>query len=327
MKREIFKISLLWIILHILAQAPALAQKKEFRPHKHFLSLTHDNDALQLGIKTDDFYSFGIIMGYRYLLGHETKLSTWLRPKNSETDFTSTFGAGLFQKGYTPEFSNNDAIKDIRPFAGILASHIQVSNVSKKRLLSTGITFGVRGPASGAEWSQDNFHQLIGNQIFEGWENQLSNKFLYGGTFQFYKPVLQTTWVDLILESDVSAGNYLSYLQQGARIRIGKLNPIHRSALYQNQFRTSPSQQKFELFATARIIGRLALVDATLSIENDGPVDFSRINKSNLMAGYEVAFFGQWNRLGIYLARTRFSSDSNFSVKHSFGSIGFSFLI
>jgi hypothetical protein len=327
MNPQIAKFFILGFTIISFLKSPVFAQNQSPESRKNVLILRHENDALNLRSVTDEFYSFGLIAGYRHLLEKESRLSSWLRPKNLKQDFLTTISAEVFLKGYTPEFSINEEKKDIRPFAGILAGQFEVENISEKRLLGTGILLGLRGPASGAEWVQDNFHKLIGSPIFEGWENQLPNKFLFGGTFQFYKPLLKARWVDLILESDLSAGNYLSFLQQGARIRVGKFNPIHRTALYSNQFYSPSDKSNFEFFITARYFGRLALVDATLSKESEGAVDVSQINKSNLMAGYEVALYGQWKRLGVHLARTRFSSDSNFSVKHSFGTIGFSFLI
>ncbi|WP_411293326.1 lipid A deacylase LpxR family protein [Thiohalomonas denitrificans] len=89
------------------------------------------------------------------------------------------FGQSMF----TPEdYTRTDLIPDDRPYAGLLyvgmswnrRKHEPRSN--REMLDTREVTFGVIGPLSLAEESQNVVHDMVGSERFAGWEHQLENE-------------------------------------------------------------------------------------------------------------------------------------------------------
>lgn len=87
------------------------------------------------------------------------------------------------QSMYTPEDNTRtDLIYDDRPYAGLLYMGLawnrrKYEPESRSEMLDTReITFGVIGPWSLAEQSQNLVHDAIGVERFQGWQHQLKNE-------------------------------------------------------------------------------------------------------------------------------------------------------
>ena len=87
------------------------------------------------------------------------------------------------QSMYTPEdYSRADLIPDDRPYAGLLYMGLAWNrrtheSASNQEVLDTReITLGVIGPGSLAEQTQDRVHDMVGEERFLGWDNQLKNE-------------------------------------------------------------------------------------------------------------------------------------------------------
>lgn len=109
-------------------------------------------------------------------------------------------------------------------------------------------------------------------------------------------------------------------------VRIGLFNSLDNS----NNFRTGlnkESQRQREFYLTMKGFGRAILTDATLGKPDGTERETNPLNKKNRLAGYEMAFHMQWNKLGVAAALNRISTDSNFSEKHFYGSLAFSLSI
>ncbi len=316
-----FKTFFFVFVLLIFFSKIILAQESKVRNHQIYFQ--HDNDVFRLVEQSDQYYSFGLLTGYAQVLSD----SNWLNhaldflPGHAKEKRLVTLDFAL--KGFTPEFENDTVLGPKRPFAGVSVFQAGIQSSNTKRMLSLGLTLGVRGPASGAETIQDNFHRLIQDEVFEGWATQLPNKFLYGIRSTYAYSFKLTSWADMTSVTELVIGNYQTHLDQRLTLRIGKIRPINQSLLFRNHL--GESNRKPEFYISASLIGRLVGVDTTfgkLDGEEPGP---STPNKSNLLAGYEVAAHYQDNRFGLYLAHNRISSESNFSTKHSYGSLGISY--
>lgn len=87
------------------------------------------------------------------------------------------------QSMYTPEdYTRTDLITDDRPYAGLLYMglawnrRVHPQDAKYEMLDTRELTLGVIGPWSLAEQSQDLVHRLRGSNLFQGWDNQLSNE-------------------------------------------------------------------------------------------------------------------------------------------------------
>lgn len=235
----------------------------------------------------------------------------------------TTYGMTISQKGYTPKFDENLSGGDFRPFAGILMADQELVYSRPSKLIAMGLSMGVRGEISGAEWVQDHFHELIDTPVFEAWDTQLSNKFLFGinGKFAFEIPLL--SWIDLVPETSFALGNYQTNLQQAAMIRVGLFNSLDNTHYFRTNLNQDAPRQR-EFYLTFKGFGRAILTDATLGKPDGSDRETNPLNKRNRLAGYEMAFHMQWNKLGLAAALNRISTDSNFSEKHIYGSMAFS---
>ena len=100
-------------------------------------------------------------------------------PTTARENVVVKFGQSM----YTPEdYARTDLIENDRPYAGLL--YVGSSWNRRRPLPSPGrevldtreVTFGVIGPLSLAEQSQNLVHDLIGEDTFQGWEHQLGNE-------------------------------------------------------------------------------------------------------------------------------------------------------
>ena len=87
------------------------------------------------------------------------------------------------QSMYTPEdYTRADLIADDRPYAGLLYMGLSWNRrkyepLANLEILDTReITFGVIGPWSLAEESQNVVHDVVGTDKFQGWQHQLKNE-------------------------------------------------------------------------------------------------------------------------------------------------------
>lgn len=309
--------------LAFLLAFPILLSAQEARFPLHEVYFQHDNDVFRLVERTDQYYSFGILGGYAKILQNAHWLNSLIAflPWNAEEKRLFTLDYAL--KGYTPEFEKDTILVPKRPFAGVSVFQIGIQSSKFKRVIAIGITLGVRGPASGAKTVQDNFHRLIGESIFEGWSTQLPNKFLYGIKADYARSLKLSSWNDMVSVTRLAIGNYQTHLDQRVSLRVGKVRPLHHTVVCQNYL--GEYFDKPEIYLSATLIGRVVGVDTTfgkLGEEKNNPFT---PNKSNLLAGYELAFHYQENRFGLFIAHNRISSESTFSTKHSYGSLGLSY--
>lgn len=289
----------------------------------HQVYFQHDNDIFRLVHQTDQYYSFGILNGYSQVLSPNQGLGKTLFFLLKKDQEKKLFTADFSLKGYTPEFSKDTLIGNKRPFAGVSVIELGLQSSNVQRMLSLGISLGMRGPASGAEWVQDNFHRLIQAEVFEGWESQLENKFLYGVKAIYARTFKLKTWTDLTSITQASLGNYQTHLDQRLRLRIGKIRPLSQSLMFRNHL--NESLKSPEIYLSATLFGRVVGVDTTFGKTDNEKSNPDSINKSNLLTGYEVALNFQIFRFGTFVAHNRISSESNFSTKHSYGSLGVSY--
>ena len=304
------------LIYLFVGESSVFAQRK---PLAKQVSFTHDNDVFRIKHITDKYYSFGLILNYSTAI----KDNHFIKKASQKVGFNDSnkviFDNMLYLKGYTPEYDTNTSEATFRPFAGVLNWESSVYLSNEKRLWRFGTVIGVRGKISGAEWIQDNFHDLISDEKFDGWRYQLPNKFLYGINATFVKPWSLLEWFDVFSESHMSVGNYQFFIQEDLGLRIGRINNIKNSSMFYNHLDIN-KRNRNEYYFLAKFFGRTIFTDTTLS--KDGKQDFlNPLDKRNFQAGYHVAFHIQFWRIGAEISHTRNSTESNVSGKHSYGSL------
>ncbi|MFC0264372.1 lipid A-modifier LpxR family protein [Fontibacter flavus] len=213
----------------------------------------HDNDVFRFNNPTDQYYSFGLLLGFIQTAKPSSKVNKLFFFPGFKKDYKRVTGMELALKGYTPDFKNNESLEEVRPFAGTLTLSGNITEVNQKRILQYKMLFGVRGPWSGAEWVQSNFHQFIGSPVFLGWENQLPNKFLFQGEALYARVWDISPYLQILPQGIVSLGNYLSMAEPSLMFKIGKSLPLPESMLF--KMTGLSGHRPLEFFLTTRFFG------------------------------------------------------------------------
>ncbi|HEY0335270.1 MAG TPA: lipid A deacylase LpxR family protein [Stenotrophomonas sp.] len=237
----------------------------------------------------------------------------------------------LGQGIYTPsDYTRKDLIPDDRPYAGILMASFGYNARNDSHLRTTQLQLGVVGPWSLAEQAQNAIHELIGDDKFQGWDNQLHNEPLIGLVHERmwrYPPVNASGWGwDFISHWGGALGNRATYANAGGELRFGWKLPddFGSTPLRPAGENTAPSQHgrsagwSSHLFLTTD--GRWVVRDITLdgnTFRNSHSVD-KRPFVADL--GYGLAIMrGRWKFALARYHRTReFETQKELPVYGSF---------
>lgn len=144
-------------------------------------------------------------------------------------------GFALGQNIYTPEDTSRTAlIQDDRPYAGWLYGAASIHAETRRKVAgwsldtldSVELNLGLVGPQTYAEDVQNNFHDLIGVDRADGWNNQLKNEPALALFFERKwrpQPVrFGGLEFDAIPHAGGSLGNVFTLGTLGATIRLGQ---------------------------------------------------------------------------------------------------------
>ncbi|TNE65546.1 MAG: lipid A deacylase LpxR family protein [Alphaproteobacteria bacterium] len=218
-----------------VCQAGSVAYATESGGHeKHVITLQVEND-LFFG-KTDRDYTNGLRLSYVHHpdeVGMADKVSALLKKLSPvatgspDADIYYTFGLG--QNMYTPEdIEDPDLILDDRPYAGWTYLQFGVTVRSRHDFEVLELDAGIVGPASGAAFTQRQWHKLIGSPIPQGWSHQLPNEpglnlhYFRGHRFVIGSNDEPGGWAaDITPHGGLALGNIYTYGALGATFRFG----------------------------------------------------------------------------------------------------------
>lgn len=247
------------------------------------------------------------------------------------------YGVALTQLIYTPDdFLALEAPDGQRPYAGWTGLGFSVHTKDDRALNSVELVFGVIGPHSYAETTQDFVHSVRDIDKFNGWDSQIPDELTANIYFMQRRrlPFLESGdhsqfSIDGNSEVGMSLGNFRTDLRLGFLTRIGWNLPVEFSdprlsetANTQRLFTSSGDEgSHWSVYFVGG--GRVNLVghDATL----DGPVfrDFDTGVSSKWLVGEVYAGMGvryqSWEVSYMHTFRTREFSGQEAST--SFGSV------
>lgn len=227
-----------------------------------------------------------------------------------------SIGQGLF----TPkDFTRRDVIPNDRPYAGILLASFGYNARNGDHLRTTQLQLGIVGPWALGKQTQDAVHDVLGDEKFEGWDNQLHNEPLIGLVHERMRrwprdaTLNASGWGwDAITHWGGTVGNRATYANLGGEVRFGwklpddfgstPIRPAGENTAPSHGGR--PSGWSGHFFITAD--GRWVLRDITL----DGNTfrDSHSVDKRPFVAdlGYGIAvMYGRWKFAIARYHRTR----------------------
>jgi len=232
--KKITKTSCLLLLYVLVFGHTAVAEaddKKTF--NNEYWSLQLENDFF--ASSGDRYYTHGTLVSL--LLMEEPP--GWLKrvarlfPAYQSDRIINGVNYTIGQKIFTPNnttstiFAEND-----RPYAGYLyTSAALLSRVGKNSLFKTGnlleFTIGLIGPMAVGKEVQTSFHDLIGIDSPQGWNNQLANEiglgFSYSRFWKRIQPVLDSFEVGVTPQLTAAVGNIYTYVAAGIMFRMGTL--------------------------------------------------------------------------------------------------------
>jgi|GEM_PF-5558127 len=206
------------------------------------VSIHEENDFFGLGNRSDDNYTQGLRVhawyrpsnfspGARELIHKASKWNPFFgghdgRLTERSTNWLSMYGWTIGQSFYTPQDLTLDPPESTdRPYAGWLQSSVEglwlepVKDDVSQEFAQTGdkqeiarITFGLVGPAAGAEQVQSEWHRLINDTHPEGWSHQLGAE-----------PTIMYSWAKkhTVLATDESSSGFAADMSATCGASLG----------------------------------------------------------------------------------------------------------
>ncbi len=221
---------------------------------------------------------------------------------------------------FTPtDPTRRDVIPDDRPYAGILLASFGYNARNDAHLRTTQLQVGVVGPWAFAQEAQDAIHDVLGDEKFQGWDNQLHNEPLINLVHERMRRWPGDAAVnadgfgwDFISHWGGAVGNMATHLNAGGEVRFGWKLP--------DDFGSTPTRPAGENTAPSRLgrasgwSGHLFLTTDARWVLRDITLDGNTFRNSHSVdkrpfvgdVGYGLAvMYGRWKFAIARYHRTR----------------------
>jgi hypothetical protein len=200
-----------------------------------FFRLTNQNDLYQLYLQSDKHFTNGA-----HIQASHGKFAQPVFKKVLIGNFFEGYDNFIISVGqdmHTPEdFNLTEVDSTDRPYAGLLYATFNrtISSPEKLRILRSSLYLGVIGPASGAGKTQNFLHRILGNDLFQGWDNQIGNGLVLDYAVMYRKGIGGLPkFMDLSWSMNTNIGTILNFASVSSRMILGKFNnPYYNLGLY-----------------------------------------------------------------------------------------------
>ena len=177
------------------------------------------------------------------------------KPRNAEYKY----GLALEHIGFTPnDFVSPEIQFGDRPFAAaIMLKSFSTATVTKKASrLSQSISLGLIGPGAFGKEMQVGIHELTGNKIPRGWNNQIKNDVIVNYKLNYEKQLYAyRNLMVLRASTSLQLGSLFTNLSAGFNTSIGILN---------SPFTKAKDRSNFQVYLYAQPLVSAIGYDATL---------------------------------------------------------------
>lgn len=238
---------------------------------------------------TDRNYTNGVRMAYLSGFKQPNGVSRWV----ADNILRAKPGAGIrrgFALGhsiFTPQdIETTLPLPDQHPYAGWLYGEYSVVVEQENIIDQFTLQAGIVGPAAQGEFVQNNWHDLIGGDPVNGWDNQIGNEpgfvFSYDRKLRALFELGDSEFgVDATPSVGASAGNVYTNGRLGLMLRVGTDlrndygPPRVRPSLAGGGYFSPRDRFSWYLFAGAegRAVAHNMFLDGSLFRENDPSVD------------------------------------------------------
>jgi hypothetical protein len=243
------------------------------------------------------------------------------------------------QKIFTPDDTETAGLViDDRPYAGYLyISAAMLSRVSKKDNIDTGnlveLTLSIVGPSAMGEETQTGFHNLIGIDSPNGWDNQLEDELGFGLSYtRFWRYIKPSETLDYGATPHVNIvlGNIYTYAATGVMFRLGTylnndLSPPNIRPGFPGLSLFRPSQ-KISWYIFSGIEGRI--VARNIFLDGNTFTDSHSVDKNYLVGDFQFGFVFQTKSIRFSISNMIRSKEFETQKDNTnFGAINISFFL
>jgi hypothetical protein len=205
------------------------------------------------------------------------------------------YGLGIEQACYTPNLNHDDIVSQGRPFASTLFLKtfvITIDSVNQQRFSST-LSTGIIGPDALGKNIQDGFHQMIGDYVPPGWNDQIKNDVIVNYGVNYEKQLVSYRHMfSLDVEAAGRVGTFSDKLSPALNVMFG---------FFESPFSNERMPNKFKIYVYDHPQIDIVGYDATLEggAFNKGSVytipagDITRgvfSNRSGLVMAYKSVY-------------------------------------
>lgn len=281
-----------FVLCYSLAKGQAIDNTASFRAMStdRYVRLHYENDYFST---TDIYYTQGMNLEVMAPSFNKFPLSKLLIAAKED----QLYGLALEHDAYTPtSISHSEILYGDRPFAAafFLKSFAISSNREKHLRITSNLSLGVIGQASGAQWIQKTIHHWIGDTNPQGWNNQIQNDLVLNYEVGVEKNLLHAKNYFLINGFvNGRAGTLSDKLSTGTVLMIGKLNPVVTSIFAGAKER----KEKFNFHFYFQPLVSTVLYDATMQggVFRKSPytLSFDEVNHFTFQGNAGLVFYIQ----------------------------------
>jgi lipid A 3-O-deacylase len=305
-------------IAHFFVTAQVIDNLASFRTMStnRYIRLHYENDYFS---ETDIYYTQGGNLEWVAPALEKFPISKLLITASENKQY----GIALEHEAYTPtSIQHSDILYGDRPFAAaVFLKTFAMSNHPGKRLrVTSALSLGVIGQASGARWIQETIHRWIHDTNPKGWNNQIQNDVVLNyeagvekNFFHFRNYFLVNGF------AGARAGTLSDKASLAAVFMLGKINPAITSMFSDMEMKKS----KFNFHFYFQPVVSSVFYDATLQggVFRESPytLSFDQVSRFTLQGNAGVVFYIK----SVYLEyfQSYITKEFNTGTDHHWGGI------
>ena len=281
----------------------------------------NDND-LYLFNRQDQYYTNGIFFNLR-----RTADSTSLAPREVNRLWRITVGQKLYN-AYTAQIYYIEEVD--RPITAYLFLSGAVDRYfSDESFMSFSAEVGTIGRRALGRQLQESVHRVLSLYEIAGWEYQLNNAFGIDASARYGRLLyrIPARWLDLSAQGEARLGLNHTGASVSAALRLGRINPLHRSAFTSSRLQATgdaPSKEFFFYYAPQlKVVGYDATLQGGMFLRNKGPVTHT---PARWVWYHQFGVMHAKNALTVRMQYTFYSKEvPGMFFRHRYGSIGASY--
>lgn len=299
------------IIALLFVPLIALSGEKENRFDFSYLNFHYDNDGAN---DLDRYYTFGLKASALFQTNPDGSNFLTL-PLIDNRSFAHFSAFSIGQQSFTPINTRSSELQiDDRPYAGWLWAGYGLYQTGPDQSDGMEIQLGVVGPSAGGEEIMTWFHEVMGYDLPRGWQHQLNDElgiviaYEHKWKFDIWN-ITETFKADLIPNIDFAFGNVHTYLNTGARIRVGwnlpdnfgmsSIKPASESNLpFSSGKEEKINNFRFYVFGLAQVRGVLR----NIFLDGNTFSDSHRVDKNPFVAELGGGMRLQYKRFGFSIS-------------------------